>query len=165
MNIKNILSFFSTVLLLGGSSQCFIGARWIVTILRVTPKKYKRSMALFFISRSPHYFYRVINDEYSNLSLISFLEKEFTRNKDSREKIKDILLTQYLKPNQTVIDYGCGPGFMAHEVSSSVGKVIAIDISIGVLECARIINNQANIEQMNSIEDKSVDFIYSFAVI
>jgi len=144
----------------------------MIYLLRVCPKSKKRALALRILSLSPHYFYRNINPEYSKLSFCEFLEAEYTRNKVSREKIYSSVLRPCLSKNQVVMDYGCGPGFLAKAVSFIAGKVYAVDISHGVLECAKILNSGDNIEYLYAgrggisvIPDNGLDIIYSIAVI
>ncbi|WP_455222334.1 class I SAM-dependent methyltransferase, partial [Kaarinaea lacus] len=122
------------------------------------------------LSWSPHYFYRHSDDEHYSLPLKDFLAREFKRNKESREKIVDLILKPYLNPLKVVLDYGCGPGFLANAVSPLVARVFAVDVSRGVLECARTLNCQENITyhhttQLERIKDGCIDLIYSFAVI
>lgn len=168
--MKNILFIIKTLLSRGKENQSFIGATWVATLLKVAPRRFKRRLALLLLSWSPHYFYRHINDEYYRLPFKDFLEREFNRNKESRERIMNLILAPYLNPHQTVLDYGCGPGFLANAVSLLVARVFAVDVSRGVLECARILNGQKNTTyfhttQLEHIKDRSIDLIYSFAVI
>lgn len=168
--MQNILFLIRTLLSRGTENQSFIGATWVVTLLKASPKRYKRRLALSLLSWSPHYFYRHIDNEYHKLPFVDFLEREAKRNKESREKIVRLILAPYLRPHQTVLDYGCGPGFLAKAVSPHVTRIFAVDVSKGVLECARILNRQENIKylhtsQLSQIEDESVDLVYSFAVI
>ena len=157
---------------IGKKPQAFIGAKWMVTLLKVTPQSKKRAVALRILSMSPHYFYRDANPEYAELSHPQFLEAEYTRNRISRQKICHYILKDHLSKSDLVLDYGCGPGFLAKEVAKSVRRVYACDISQGVLECAKIINAAENVEyiradtrELNTIADGSLDVIYSFAVI
>jgi SAM-dependent methyltransferase len=168
--MQTILFLIRTLLSSGKENQSFIGATWVVALLKATPKRFKRQLALLLLSWSPHYFYRDINSEYQRLPFTEFLEREATRNKESREKIMRIILAPYLRSHQRIMDYGCGPGFLANAVSPHVTRVFAVDVSNGVLECARTLNGQENITylhatQLSSIEDGSIDLVYSFAVI
>lgn len=110
--------------------------------------------------------------EYGNLPLLDYLEREFKRNEDSRKEIVEKLLKHYLSPSDCVIDFGCGPGFLAKAVSRHVSRVFACDISRGVIDCARILNSASNLEfcvldagKANPFEPGSIDLIYSFAVV
>jgi SAM-dependent methyltransferase len=127
-------------------------------------------LALRFLAVSPHYFYRTpLNNELTNRE---FLISEFRRNAESRRRILHNLLRKNLHFEQTVLDYGCGAGFLARAVSGQVRDVLACDISTGVLECARVLNGAPNITYIPihrggliPVPDASVDLIYSFAVI
>jgi len=168
--MENALFVLKTLLSRGQENQSFIGAAWVATLLKVSPRKFKRRLALTLLSWSPHYFYRHINEEYFTLPFKDFLESEFNRNKESRKKIMNQILSPYLNSHQTVLDYGCGPGFLTNAVSPQVARVFAVDVSRGVLECARILNGQENTtylhtKQLDDLNDSSIDLIYSFAVI
>ncbi len=50
------------------------------------------------------------------------------------------MLSPYIKPGMTVLDFGCGPGYFSIEMAKMVGgsgKVIAADIQEGMLEKLR----------------------------
>ncbi len=78
------------------------------------------------------------------------------------------ILRPYFEPDIVVLDYGCGPGFLAKHVSQKVGKVYAVDIDDGVIACAKIINpghlliDYRNIS--NGVEPLPCGLVYSFAV-
>ena len=170
--MKRLSNFIKALLTNGSDDQAFIGARWLVVLLQVTPHFLKRNLALHILSISPHYFYRSSRPEYNDMPTKQFLEAEFERNRSSRERIINQLLVQHLKPDYQVLDIGCGPGFLAKAVARNVKMVYACDISLGVLECARAINGAPNITYIYSgesgfaqIADSSLDLAYSFAVI
>jgi SAM-dependent methyltransferase len=167
-----ILNFVKALLTNGRDNQAFIGAKWLVGLLRITPRALKRNMSLRILAISPHYFYRSFRPEYKNMPTNQFLEAEFERNRSSRELICNQILLPYLNPEDQVLDIGCGPGFLAKAVSRRVKTVYACDISLGVLECARNINGAPNIRYIYSgesgfsqIADSSLNLAYSFAVI
>jgi len=168
--MRNYLSVIMHILTLGDEGQSFLGAKWVETLLRLTPAKYKRRMALTALSWSPHYFFRKINPEYPRLPHSAFVEREFARSKTTREKLCEYVLLSHLSSTQAVLDYGCGPGFLAHCVSRHVRTVYGVDLSRGALECARILNSSPTITflhttRLSEIEDCSIDIAYSFAVI
>jgi SAM-dependent methyltransferase len=170
--MNKLLNFIKALLTNGRDNQAFIGAKWLVILLRITPRPLKRKMALRILAISPHYFYRTSRPEYKNMPTSQFLEAEFERNHFSRERIVNQLLLPSLKPGCRVLDIGCGPGFLAKAVSRHVQMVYACDISRGVLACADIINGAPNIQFIYSgesgfaqIADASLDLSYSFAVI
>ncbi|MEP6672096.1 MAG: class I SAM-dependent methyltransferase [Chthoniobacter sp.] len=168
--MRNYWSVFVNTLTLGKEGQSFLGAGWVEGLLRLAPASYRRQMALTVLSWSPHYFYRGMNPEYSRLSHAEFTAREFERNKSTREKLCAAVLRPSLGSDQVVLDYGCGPGFLARSVSPHVRQVYAVDLSAGVIECARILNGAPNITflptaQLDEIPDAAVDLVYSFAVI
>lgn len=170
--MKKLFNLIKAALTNGRDDQAFIGAKWLVVLLRITPGFLKRKMALRILAISPHYFYRSYNPLYQDMPTDKFLEAEYERNRSSREKIINQVLVPYLKPYDKVLDIGCGPGFLAKAVSKHVAHVYACDISRGVLECARTINYAPNISFIHSSEagfasvpDASLDLAYSFAVI
>ena len=170
--MSRILNLLIAILTTGANHQAFIGAKWLVLLLHITPLSLKRALALRILSISPHYFYRHIRSEYRNMPTGEWLEAEYERNRSSRAKLCDQILLPYLKRDDHVLDIGCGPGFLAAAVAQHVKTIYACDISMGVLECARIINNAPNIKYIYSgasgfdqIEDCSLDLAYSFAVI
>lgn len=172
LNMKRMLDLIKVLFTNGRDNQAFIGARWLVILLRITPRLFKRNMALRILAISPHYFYRTSRPEYEDMPTNQFLEAEFERNRSSREWICNQLLLPNLKPDYRVLDIGCGPGFLAKAVSRNVKLIYACDISRGVLACADIINGASNIRFIYSgesgfaqIADSSLDLAYSFAVI
>ena len=170
--MNRIFNLLIAILTSGRDHQAFIGAKWLVIALRITPRSLKRTLALRILSISPHYFYRNIRPEYRGMPKREWLEAEYERNLSSRTKLCDQILLPYLKLDDHVLDIGCGPGFLARAVAQHVRTIYACDISKGVLECARIMNNTHNIKYIYSgksgfdqIEDSSLDLAYSFAVI
>jgi SAM-dependent methyltransferase len=166
------LNLIKALLTNGSDNQAFIGAKWLVLLLRLTPNFLQRNVALRILSISPHYFYRSFRAEYAGMPMNQFLEAEFERNRSSRERICDQVLAPHLKPDHQALEIGCGPGFLTKAVSRHVKTAYACDISIGVLECSRIINGAPNIKYVYSgesgfaqIADSSLNLAYSFAVI
>jgi cyclopropane fatty-acyl-phospholipid synthase-like methyltransferase len=91
---------------------------------------------------------------------------------ESRQSVFDRLLKRHLEPSFAVIDYGCGPGYLAFAAGQYVRKVYGIDVSAGALECAGIVNHRENIQYLmadekglDSIPDEEIDAVYSFAVV
>lgn len=153
-----------------GASQNFLGARWVASSLNIAPRNWKRGLALRFLAASPHYFYRT--EANARLSTSAFLESEYRRCLDARKLIMDGLIATYVRPSFVCLDYGCGPGFLAVAAAPKAARVIACDISAGVLACAAAINPAPNIEYRRiaksggiPAKDGEVDLIYSFAVI
>jgi len=170
--MNRILNLLTALLTTGADHQSFIGAKWLVLLLKIAPHPLKRPLALRILALSPHYFYRHITPQYKTMPVNDWLEAEYERNRSTRAKLCDQILLPYLKSAGRVLDIGCGPGFLAQAAAPHVGALYACDISRGVLECARVINNAPNIHYIYSgpsgfdqIPDSSLDLIYSFAVI
>ncbi|MDQ3133023.1 MAG: class I SAM-dependent methyltransferase [Acidobacteriota bacterium] len=157
---------------LGKEPQNFLGAKWIQAFLKRVPESKKHLWALRILSLSPHYFLEGDNPKYSGMSNEDYLHASFNVNKISREDIYRKILKPYLKSDFEVLDYGCGPGFLAKATAPHVKKIYAVDISSGTIACAKIINSAENIEYIvsdkagiESVPDGKIDAVYSFAVI
>lgn len=144
-------------LMTSGSSQNFLGAPWVAPLVDNVPRPLRERAALRLLSFSPHYFY--------DRDILA----EGERNRRSRRAIAEALIAPYLNPASRVIDYGCGPGYMATAVAGMAGHVDAVDISRGVLACARALNGGAGITYQTPGElrqrDDQADLAYSFAVV
>lgn len=154
-------------LTLGRDDQSFLDARWIAALLRSAPARSRRRLALSILSLSPHYFYR--EPCYQELSHADFTEREFERNRTTRERLGRLVLEPYLNAHQVVLDYGCGPGFLVRYAAGLTKTVYGVDISRGVIECARIINGAPNVSflhtaNMADLGDATIDLAYSIAV-
>ncbi len=140
-----------------GGSQNFLGARWVERVVATVPHPARERVALRFLSLSPHYFY--------DRDLVA----EHARNRRSRQILADELLAPYLTPDTRVLDYGCGPGYLAAAVAGLAGQVHAVDISRGALACARVLNGVPGVIYQTPDEFRAaaepVDVAYSFAVV
>jgi SAM-dependent methyltransferase len=148
-----------------GAGQNFLGAWWVPLIVERSPARIRKLVALRVLSFSPHYFshgkVRVWMPRYLAL-------EEAERNFRSRAQIANDIIRPHVAPADTVVDFGCGPGYMAWHVSRFVKRVLACDISDGALACARALNWAANIDYVNARrladQPECADLIYSFAV-
>jgi cyclopropane fatty-acyl-phospholipid synthase-like methyltransferase len=140
-----------------GGTQNFLGSRWIEYLVDNAPTKVRGRIALRFLSLSPHYFYD------------RDIHSESDRNRQSRQALADVLIAPHLNKAARVLDYGCGPGYMACAVAERVDHVYAVAISRGVLACARVLNGRPNITFLRPSEIRqgaeTVDLAYSFAVV
>jgi cyclopropane fatty-acyl-phospholipid synthase-like methyltransferase len=139
-----------------GGSQNFLGARWVAGVVDNAPFPARERVALRLLALSPHYFYdRDIPGEHA-------------RNRKSRQILANELIAPHLTPDARVLDYGCGPGYLASAVARTAAHVSAVDISRGVLACARVLNGGPNISYQTPEEFRAtgrpVDVAYSFAV-
>ena len=166
-SIRGLSGAALNALTLGRDDQSFLDARWIAALLRRAPAPSARRLALSILSLSPHYFYRRV--EHEGLSHAEFTEREFARNRATREQIGELILGPHLHAHQVVVDYGCGPGFLVRYVAGRVKTVYGVDISRGALECARVINACPNASYLHAadiaaIGDATIDLAYSVAV-
>ncbi len=150
--MRDYWNIIMNILTLGKENQSFLGARWVELLLKLAPRRYKRQLSLTALSWSPHYFFREIEPEYRRLSHRDFTEKEFERNRSSREKLCNYVLLPYLSSELKVVDFGCGPGFLSKSVSQHVGVVYGIDLSRGVLE-RRPLRSAVNTSGENMLSD------------
>ncbi len=169
---RRLKSSILGMLIRGWNRQNFLGAPWIRILLYLTPGSKKYSMALRILALSPHYFFRDPEHHGPRISTSRFLEMERKRNDDTRGEICRQVLLPYLEKSYAVLDYGCGPGFLARHVSGYVDQVYGCDISPGTIACARIISPAENLvyfvvggRDPDPIKSASLDLIYSFAVI
>jgi SAM-dependent methyltransferase len=140
-----------------GGSQNFLGARWVERVVNNCPIQARERIALRFLALSPHYFYD------------PDIQSEHARNRNSRQILADTLIVPYLTEQAHVLDYGCGPGYLAAAVADKAAHVDAVDISRGVLACARALNGRPNISYQTPDElvmrSVAADVAYSFAVV
>lgn len=143
-----------------GAQQNFLGASWVARLVDGLPERTRTRAALRLLSFSPHYFYD------------RDVEAEAERNLRSRRALAEALIAPHLDPRARVIDYGCGPGYMARAVARMAGTgvhVDAVDISRGVLACARALNGVPGVSYLTPGElgrrEGQADLAYSFAVV
>jgi SAM-dependent methyltransferase len=140
-----------------GGSQNFLGARWVERVVDGVPESVRERVALRFLALSPHYFYD------------RDLAAEADRNRQSRQILADGLVAPHLAPDARVLDYGCGPGYLAAAIADKAAHVAAVDISRGVLACARALNGRPNVTYQTPEQFRAggslVDLAYSFAVV
>jgi SAM-dependent methyltransferase len=139
-----------------GGSQNFLGTRWVERVVGHAPAAARERVVLRLLALSPHYFYGPVREEDA-------------RNRRSRQVLAEALVLPHLTPDARVLDYGCGPGYLAAAVAPKAAHVDAVDISCGVLACARVLNGRANIAYQTPEEfraaGRTVDLAYSFAVV
>lgn len=158
-------------LALGSGDQNFLGAKWVPGFLGRLKGDSQKKWALRLLSMSPHYFIDGTSSKLGDETTDEFLNRVFDVIAGTRDEIYEKALSPYLSENDTVIDYGCGPGFVAAAVSPYVKKIFALDISDGALACGRILNGRDNVEFVNAREADDVipaggiDAIYSYAVV
>lgn len=157
----------------GFKDQNFLGSPLIPFLFKLTPKKYRRSLALRLIGISPHYFIYQYTTRYpATMSRKEILEAEHRRNSSSRSQICEKILKRWLQPHMDVLDFGCGLGYLAREAAKYSKNVVAVDVSCGVIACAKELNSSSNISYyvndgkcLSMLDGSTIDLIYSFAVV
>jgi ubiquinone/menaquinone biosynthesis C-methylase UbiE len=154
----------------GANSQNFLGSPLIPHLLRLTPATSRRDTALQILEISPHYIYTE-DPIYEGVKPQERLKREDERNVASRRQICDLLIAPNLRPDDIVVDFGCGPGYLAGIVAKHCKEIIGVDISCGVIACAEVLNKQSNARYvvvppgtLTGIPDNSVDVVYTTAV-
>ena len=159
------------ILTFGFTEQSFLGQPWIPLLLKITPKKYRKSLALRLLSISPHYFIYQWTARYpTSMSRAEILKTEYQRNARSRKEICRQILRPYLHPKMTVLDFGCGPGsfsLVAASIVGQAGKVHALDVhplALQSVERKSAKGGLQNIETISSdgatgLPDQSMDFV------
>jgi SAM-dependent methyltransferase len=144
--------------------QAFLGAPWVSRLLALAPTASRETLALWVLSISPHYFY-------PRKRGLAGLRDEHERLRRSRRLLADVIVRQHVSNAECIVDYGCGPGYLASSLSPLAQEVVGLDISGGAIACAQIINGRQNVrfELIESgiipLPNESVDAICSFAVI
>jgi len=141
--------------------------------LVLSPKAWRRRLALEFTSISPHYFVQQDSHRYDGLSRREGLEAELTRNLETRREICEKIVRPHLNSDSAVIDFGCGPGFLAAEIGKHCRTVVGVDVSRGVVACARILSARQPNAEFRVVQDGrldwappgSVDLVCTFAVL
>src|ERR1700744_2209612 len=140
-----------------GGSQNFLGARWVERMVTSAPAPAREQGALRFLSLSPHYFYD------------RDIDAEHKRNRETRQILAGELIAPHVTSRSRVLDYGCGPGYLAAAVAEKAAHVDAVDISRGVLACARELNGRPNIDYRTPDEFRASGgpggVAYSFAMV
>lgn len=157
---------------LGSGSQNFLGAKWVKNLLDRTSADKKRLRALQLLSLSPHYFLDRENSPEARINNEDYLNRAFDGYRSSRIRIRDEIIGDRVGQNDVILDYGCGPGFLANALSEKVAQVFAADISEGVIACAETLNSAdglkfilATEEGLATIQNDSLDAVVSFAVL
>jgi SAM-dependent methyltransferase len=148
---------FAFARITANEQQNFLGAPWVGLVINKSPKRIRKYVALRLLSLSPHYFYD------------SDIRAEAERNQRSRQAIAEAVIHPHVNRATKVIDYGCGPGYMARAVARRAAHVEAVDISSGVVACARALNAEPNISYRTLSHFRrtpgGADLAYSFAVV
>ncbi len=81
------------------------------------------------------------------------------------------LVKSYLKPTDTVLDFGCGTGLFSRELSGAVNTIHAIDLSSKMIALARTKTQDPNIEYAHAtifdehLKPGTYDVMFSFYIL
>jgi 2-polyprenyl-3-methyl-5-hydroxy-6-metoxy-1,4-benzoquinol methylase len=70
-------------------------------------------------------------------------------------------IKQYFNRSDIILDYACGTGLFSHELANHVKEIHALDISSKMLEIAKRIAGERNIENIKFIQSTIFDESYS----
>jgi ubiquinone/menaquinone biosynthesis C-methylase UbiE len=127
------------VALAGSSRQAFLDHRAIGWPLRAA-SRHRQSLALRLLSLSPHYFIYQWERYPSSWSRRRVLEAESERNRQSRRQIAEQIIAPRISGDTTVLDFGCGAGFLAGQLHTLAREVVGVGVSSGTLACAHVLN-------------------------
>ncbi len=135
-------------------------------LLEKAPTSVRSRIALRLLSLSPHYFWGKSGEFWISRNTI---KREHQRNRESRRQLFEEVVLPHVRAEHTVLDYGCGPGYLAAATAKVVHQVVGCDISAGALACARTLNPGVNIRYVDVTTDGwssgiMADVAYSFAV-
>ena len=78
------------------------------------------------------------------------------------------ILAPLISSDARVLDFGCGPGFLAGQVHTVAREVVAVDVSSGTVACAGVLNPgptyRVNKNGILPVADETIDLVYSIAV-
>ena len=99
------------------------------------------------------------------------LVAENRRRTKSRSAVCNTIFRRHLTKDTVVVDFGCGSGRLSRAAAPYCRQVVGVDVSRGVLACARALNRETNIRYLLHKRNRlaraftsSVELIYSFAV-
>ncbi|WP_018640429.1 class I SAM-dependent methyltransferase [Parafrankia elaeagni] len=128
------VSHLRSLLLAVTGGRTFLGARWVRLLLAVTPAPRRPGLALRLVGLAAHHPRGQRPDRSAH------------RDRGAHDMFVRDVLEPYLAPEQDLLDVGCGPGYLARAVAGRVWSVEAVDLSRGVLACARVLNHAVNID-------------------
>jgi ubiquinone/menaquinone biosynthesis C-methylase UbiE len=161
------------VLTSGFAEQSFLGSPLLPPLIRSVPERWRRSFVLRLLGMSPHYFTEQFSNRYPrDLPRETVLEEELRRNVESRRLLAKDVVAPFLRPDMTVLDFGCGVGILASEMARHCRHVIGVDISGGALASGKVLFDRDNLSfelisrnQIRGVADASVDLVTAIAVI
>lgn len=122
-----------------------------------------------FLTSSPHYLYPT-NKLYF---LPGEYEERLSQLRISRLEIANNVLAKLVKPDDEVLEFGCGHGLIVGAVAGFCNRAIGVDVSQAILRVAEELNRDVkNVSYLRvsgldikPIADQSLTFVYSIECI
>lgn len=100
-------------------------------------------------------------------------EEKLAKMRSSREEIATTVLSRLVKPEDEVLEFGCGPGLIAGAISRYCEKVTGVDVSQTILKVAEELNHdvknvffwRSSGLDLQGLPSQSFSFIYSIECI
>ena len=97
-----------------------------------------------------------VGTDYTDAAHVEAYDGQMQRLRDVKEETKGIIQSINLKENMTILEIGTGTGSFAIEAAKHCSKVIAVDVSLPMLEFAQ---RKAKIQGINNIEFHNSGFL------
>lgn len=170
---RSLFTRIQQFVLASSKDHAFLDRPYFGLVMALTPKRWKRPLANYLLALSPHYF--LPNWEKKYPADWPHARKVAANQQEGlayRRKIVNELIVPNAAPDARMLDFGCGPGVIAIMAAAHVGKVLAVDVSRGVIAISRALEHPANVEFVANRKDDlsfiaagSLDLVFSFVVL
>ncbi len=170
---RPLLTRIQQFVLASSKDHAFLDRPYFGLVMALTPQRWKRPLANYILSLSPHYFLPNWEKKYpADWTREQKVEANGKEGLAYRRKVVDTLVLPHVSTESVMLDFGCGPGVIANMSAPHVGKVIAVDVSRGVIDISRALEHPANVEfvanrkdDLSFIPTGSLDLVFSFVVL
>jgi SAM-dependent methyltransferase len=153
--------------------HAFLDRPYFGLVMALTPGRWKRPFANYILELSPHYFLpnweKKYPPEWPHAQKVAANAREGLAY---RRKIVDTLIVPHVSPDTAMLDFGCGPGVVANMAAPFVRRMIAVDVSRGVIAISRALDHPPNVEYIANrgddlafLDAASLDLVFSFVVL
>ncbi len=97
-----------------------------------------------------------VGTDYADIREVEVYDTRMQKLRDIREETEKILIVLNIKQNQTLLEIGCGTGEFAIAAAERCRKVIAVDVSMHMLEFAQ---QKAKKRNVKNIEFHNAGFL------
>lgn len=165
--MASAIEILSWTLASGRRPQAFLDAWWVAAALGSVGGERRVAMARRLLALSPHYLLGHRPWRAGDAALA----EAFAAMQASRQRIFDRVFLPDVGVGGTFLDYGCGPGCLSVAAARYAERVVGVDISSGVLACARVLSVAPNLTYvtaptgLDALPDASVHAVGSLAVL